>query len=48
MQVNTGLSSGMQLAQFEAVRLVRDLARKHHDNALAIHSQDLYLYTNYL
>jgi len=36
LQVNTGLSSGMQLAQFEAVRLVRDLARKHHDNALAM------------
>jgi hypothetical protein len=35
VQVTSSLSSGADLANFEAVRLVRDLARKHNSPALA-------------
>merc|ERR1719443_488233 len=35
VQVRSQLSSGEDLAKFEAVRVVRDLARKHSDGALA-------------
>jgi hypothetical protein len=35
IQINSALSSGTDLANFEAVRLVRDLARKSHSSELA-------------
>jgi hypothetical protein len=34
LQTSSGLRSGTDLANFEVVRLVRDLARKHHDTQL--------------
>merc|ERR1740115_132610 len=35
LQVNSKINSGADLANFEAVRFVRDLARKQHSTALA-------------
>jgi len=35
VQVSSGLSSSAGLAQYEAARFIRDLARKHHSAALA-------------